>query len=154
VPPTISPSAPVIVVPTYAWPYYGGAIGAGALYYDPFYWDSYYGNSFSPWFGPAFFSSGGGAESEAATYGTDPFATGGLSGGLRLTVEPKHADVLVDGHYAGVVDDFNGAFQHVNLRPGPHRIEVRAPGYETLAFDVIIQPRHTTTYRSALVRSP
>jgi len=60
--------------------------------------------------------------------------------------------VFVDGYYAGIVDDFNGHFQRLKLTPGPHHIAVRAPGYETLEFDVDIQPHHTTEYHGALTR--
>jgi len=46
-----------------------------------------------------------------------------------------------------VPDDFNGELE---LMEGPHRIEIRAPGYETLAFDVRIAPHRSVTYRGAL----
>ena len=52
------------------------------------------------------------------------------SGGLRLEITPKTAQVFVDGNYAGVVDDFNGHFQHLDLTPGGHRINVRQPGFQ------------------------
>lgn len=79
-----------------------------------------------------------------------PFATSGPWGGLRLQMGPCDAQVFVDGYYAGVVDDFDGPFQHVNLRPGPHHIEIRAFGFDPLGFDVYIVERHTTSYRGAL----
>ena len=85
-------------------------------------------------------------------YAPDPFDANGPTGGLRLKVEPKDAEVYVDGYYAGIVDDFDGLFQHLTLVPGPHRVEVRAPGYLTLVFDVSIQAHHTTEYRGALQR--
>ena len=37
-----------------------------------------------------------------------PFDARGPTGGLRLRVEPKDAQVFVDGYYAGVVDEFDG----------------------------------------------
>ena len=72
------------------------------------------------------------------------------SGQLRLDVSQKDATVYVDGFYVGVVDDFNGIFHHLTLAAGPHRIEIRKPGYETLIFDVNIQPNQTVTYREAM----
>ena len=33
-------------------------------------------------------------------------------------------------------------------------VEVRAPGYETLSFDIRIEPGHTTTYRGELQKLP
>jgi PEGA domain-containing protein len=76
------------------------------------------------------------------------------SGGLRLDITPKTAQVFVDGTYAGVVDDFNGHFQHLDLTPGGHRIDVRQPGFQPLTFQVYIQPGHTTDYKAALVPAP
>jgi hypothetical protein len=62
--------------------------------------------------------------------------------------------VFVDGTYAGVVDDFNGHFQHLDLTPGGHRIDVRQPGFQPLTFQVYIQPGHTTDYKAALEPAP
>ena len=76
------------------------------------------------------------------------------SGGLRLEITPKTAQVFVDGNYAGVIDDFNGHFQHLDLTPGGHRIEVRQPGFQPLTFQAYIQPGHTTDYKAALAPAP
>jgi hypothetical protein len=75
---------------------------------------------------------------------------GRLYGGLRITDAPHEAQVFADGYYVGIVDDFDGVFQHLNLEVGPHRIEVRLPGYDDSAvvFDVVIQPGRTITYRA------
>ena len=74
---------------------------------------------------------------------------GRLYGGLRITDAPRDAQVFADGYYVGIVDDFDGVFQHLNLEVGPHRIEVRMPGYgESVVFDVYIQPGRTITYRA------
>jgi len=133
---TISPLVvtSVGVLPSSRWPYFG-AFGIGALgsYQDPL-WQGYYGYAGYP------------------TYAQDPFDAAEPTGGLRLKVEPQDAEVYVDGYFAGVVDDFNGRFHQLKLTAGAHRIEVRAPGYEPLTFDVSIQPRHTTEYRGALRR--
>jgi hypothetical protein len=87
-----------------------------------------------------------------ATYPQDPIGAADPTGGLRLRVEPNDAEVYVDGSFAGIVADFNGAFRHLTLMAGPHRIEIRAPGYQPIVFDVAIQPRHTTQYLGALQR--
>ena len=109
-----------IVIPTRR--FYGPAFGWGVAY-DPW------------WYG-----------------GVVPYAvpTGVVTGGLRLEVTPKTADVFVDGAFAGVVDDFNGRLQHVTLAPGGHHIEITAPGFAPLAFDTYIQPDKTTDYKGAL----
>jgi hypothetical protein len=82
-----------------------------------------------------------------------PFDSFDDSGQLRLQVQPKNAEVYVDGYYAGVVDDFDGHFQHLNLTPGSHHFEIVAPEFQPLTFDIIIEPHHKTTYRGALVPS-
>lgn len=71
-------------------------------------------------------------------------------GGVRIDLPARDAEVHVDGYFVGIVDDFDGVFQQVNLEPGPHRIEVRAPGFETMAFDVNVEPNRTITYRAGM----
>jgi hypothetical protein len=70
--------------------------------------------------------------------------------GLRLRVNTRIADVLVDGYRFGTT--FDGRFERFELVPGLRHIEVRAPGYETLAFDVTIREYRTTVYRGVLKR--
>jgi hypothetical protein len=72
-------------------------------------------------------------------------------GGLRITDMPRDAQVFADGYYVGIVNDFDGIFQHLNLTAGPHHIEIQLPGgYDApVAFDVFIEAGRTTTYRAA-----
>jgi hypothetical protein len=117
------------------YPYYGyGSFGLGYLYYDPFaysytypypYSYDYYGNNY-PFRG---------------------YGQGYPTGELRLDVRPHYAQVFVDGYFAGQVDDFDGLFQSLTLEEGPYRIEVVAPGYETLVFNVRVVPGRKITYR-------
>jgi hypothetical protein len=76
------------------------------------------------------------------------------TGGLHLEVKPNTAQVFVDGAYAGVVNDFDGHFQHLTLTPGGHRIDVTAPGFEPLTFNTYIQADHTTDYKGTLDPAP
>ena len=73
---------------------------------------------------------------------------------LRLKIKPRDAEVYVDGYYVGVVDDFDGIFQRLHIESGPHRIEVRAPGYETLDLRRADHPDHTTTYQGEMKKLP
>ena len=73
---------------------------------------------------------------------------GRLYGGVRITGAPRDARVFADGYFVGIVDDFDGIFQHVNLEAGPHRIEVEWGGYQPIAFDVYVRPGETTTFRA------
>ena len=69
-------------------------------------------------------------------------------GGVRIQGAARDAQVYVDGYYAGVVDDFDGTFQHLNLEPGAHRIEIRGQNAPPIAFDVNVRPGETITYRA------
>jgi PEGA domain len=81
-------------------------------------------------------------------YGYPYGAYGAAYGGVRIQGAPKDAQVFADGYYVGIVDDFDGAFQHMNLQAGPHRIEVRLEGYRPIAFEVNVQPGQTINYRA------
>jgi hypothetical protein len=70
------------------------------------------------------------------------------TGYLQLQVRPFDAQVFVDGFFVGSVDDVRRAGGA--LPAGPHRIELRAPGYQTRTFDVRIAANETTTYRYEL----
>jgi hypothetical protein len=70
-------------------------------------------------------------------------------GMLRFAVTPLSAQVFVDSYYVGTIEDIDN--QRVLLLPaGPHRIEIRATGYEPAVFDVRIESTETVTYRAAL----
>jgi hypothetical protein len=84
-------------------------------------------------------------------YADAPLPYADITGGLPLDVEPGSAEVIVDGYHAGVVDDFGGRFHHLNLTPGPHHVEILAPGYQPLAFDLLIQSHHTTRFAATLL---
>jgi hypothetical protein len=71
-------------------------------------------------------------------------------GGLRVELEPQNAQVYVDGFYVGTAEDSNRSAQGVPLAAGWHRVEFRAPGYETPAVNVTIEANRTTSYRGAL----
>ena len=122
--------------PERGYPYGYGAFGLGYFYYDPYRWS---GGSAHPGYG-----YGGG-------YAQRPYGTFDI-GELRLDVSPRHAQVFVDGYYAGIVDDFDGAFQALKLESGGYRIDISAPGFETLTFDVRINPGQDIRYRGTLRR--
>ena len=81
-------------------------------------------------------------------YNMDPGAS------VRLEVKPKEAEVYVDGYYMGTVDDFDGTFQRMELEIGAHRVEIRAPGFMSISFDVRIESSDTVTYRGELQPVP
>lgn len=67
-------------------------------------------------------------------------------GSVRIVDAPRDARVFVDGYYAGVVDDYDGVFQRLNLEPGNHYIELDVyAGAQPLEFDVYVEPGRTLT---------
>ncbi|MBN2369595.1 MAG: PEGA domain-containing protein [Vicinamibacteria bacterium] len=68
-------------------------------------------------------------------------------GSLRLMVQPEHAEVFVDGYFAGIVDDFNGMLQRLHLQPGRHEIMLKADGYQTHRIKVFVPIDHTVKIR-------
>ncbi len=71
-------------------------------------------------------------------------------GALRLRVDPKEAKVYVDGALAGVVDDFDGLTNHLDLPAGRHQLELRADGYQPYSTQVEVEAGHTRTERAHL----
>ena len=135
--------APRIVGVVPYWPYYyypygpGLSIGfyAGYPYGYPYAYPSYgyYGYGYPP----------------AGYVATVP---GGPYGGVRIEGAAPNAQVFADGYYVGVVDDFDGTFQRLNLTAGPHRIEIRALDAQPIAFDVRVEPGQTITYHADRMR--
>jgi hypothetical protein len=50
---------------------------------------------------------------------------------MRIEIQPKQAEVYVDGWRAGIVDDFDSWYQSLNLEPGGHEIVLYLEGYRT-----------------------
>jgi hypothetical protein len=122
------------------YPYGYGAFGLGYFYYDPYAW--YPGYSAFP--GYSGYPSPG--------FG-NPYSVFDV-GEVRLQVTPRHAQVYVDGYYAGTVDDYDGVLQSLKMQSGPYHIEITAPGYQTLEFDIRLNPGQKVTYRGDLRRLP
>jgi PEGA domain len=142
-----------------------GVPGYGSdYYYDPYYYGGYgfgfydYGFYGYPFFSPYGFGYGV-PYGYFDPYAGDPYDYGGGygaysgrvygghdQGSLKLKVKPRNAKVYVDGYYVGLVDEFDGAFQKLTLNGGRHKVELRAEGYETTEFDVLITPEQTVTF--------
>jgi hypothetical protein len=73
-------------------------------------------------------------------------------GGLSFEITPPYAEVHVDGEYFGTVDQFSPTQAPLWLLPGRHRLEIRAPGFETMAFDVDVQSGQVIPYQGDLRR--
>ena len=139
--------------------------------YDPFY-PSFYGSSpysyysgfglgygygfgwplfYDPWYDPYGGVGYGGGYGGGGYYRGTQYASID-QGRVRLKVKPRNAKVYVDGYFVGDVDQFDGAFQKLSLNGGRHHVEIKADGYETAEFDVMIMPDQTITYAGELKR--
>jgi len=102
-------------------PYYG--LGMSFAWYDWSGWSPYgfygypypYGYPYRPFYGPR-------------------------ASSVRIQVEPKHAEVYVDGHFVGTVDDFDGWAQRLTLPPGERVLEIYLEGYRTYRQNVLFRP--------------
>jgi hypothetical protein len=69
---------------------------------------------------------------------------------VRVEVMPKQAEVYVDGYRAGVADDFDGIFKHLQTTPGGHSITLYLPGYRTVTQSVYVAPDQTFKLRDTM----
>jgi hypothetical protein len=68
----------------------------------------------------------------------DPYAS------LRLQVTPRETEVFVDGYFAGIVDNFDGTFQSLDLAPGEHQVQLYLPGHRPVQQQLYLQPGKTS----------
>lgn len=114
-----------------------GRTGPGVVYVMPAYpWD---------WYGAAVPGTTAPAASAA-----EPAVTPAAAARLRLEVEPRGvAEIYVDGYFVGTADDRR---DEVALEPGSHRVDIRAPGYESERVDVRLEAGDSATLRRSLQR--
>ena len=70
---------------------------------------------------------------------------------VRLQVTPREGLVYVDGYAAGMVDDFDGVFQRLQLIPGHHEIVVCLRGYHTMRQNLYLSPGSSYTVKHTMV---
>ena len=62
---------------------------------------------------------------------------------VKFDVKPREAMVYIDGYYAGVVDDFDGAFQRLRTAPGGHELTLYLEGYRTYSERIYLSADNT-----------
>ncbi len=127
--------------------YYGG--GYGHYYGHSFYGPGFYGH---PYYGYGGYGYGyGGYGYRGYGYRNERHDYGWV----RIEASPKDSRdqirVYVDEALAGVVDDFDGIFQRLNLAPGSYLIEIRLAGYRPFRETIMISPRSSFHIRGELV---
>jgi hypothetical protein len=93
------------------------------------------------------------------SYAAEPNATSTSStppgpavvGFLRVSGTPAEAQVFVDGYFVGTLGDIE-AGRPLMIEAGPHRLELRAPGFQSTTVDIRLAPNDTLTYRASLER--
>ena len=128
-------AAAVVIATSLALP------AAADAYYHYGYSRGYYGHGFGHGFGGF------------GPYGYGPYVS---DGSVRIEVSPKGSrddiEVYVDGGLAGVVDDYDGAFQRLRLSPGKHEIELKLDGYKTQQMTVFVERGSTFHIRGEMER--
>jgi hypothetical protein len=76
----------------------------------------------------------------------------GASGGVSFEITPSEAAVFVDGTYVGTAANFGPTSQPLGLAPGRHHIEIRASGFQDMAFDADVTVGQVIPYQGTLQR--
>jgi PEGA domain len=151
---------------SYLYPYFGWGPYSAFDYYSPQYYGvggwgwNRWGYGYNTWHDPFLYGSyytaypyyWGNLSDRESWADDDDARRAEPSGALRLRVSPREAKVYVDGALAGIVDEFDGLANHLRLPAGPHQIEFRADGYETVTLAVTVQDGKTRTERASLKR--
>lgn len=133
----IYPARASVVVGFGVGPYYGGL-------WSPFWYNPFYAG----WY-PIYPAYPGYAQ-----YGY-PYGYGyGYWSAARIEVKPKTAQVYLDGYYVGIVDQFDGIFQRLDVPVGEHDIEVYDRGFHTYREHVLFRPGQTIHLKGTLEPLP
>ncbi len=73
---------------------------------------------------------------------------------VKFDTKPKETAVYIDGYYAGVVDDFDGAFQRLRTTPGAHEITLYLDGYRTYTEHVYLSADNTFKFKHRMEKLP
>ncbi len=52
--------------------------------------------------------------------------------------------------YAGLVDDFDGTFKHLQTTPGGHTITLHLEGYRTVTENIYVRPDETVKMKDTM----
>jgi hypothetical protein len=89
-------------------------------------------------------------------YSPSPAQFGFADSSLKFDIKPRGvartASVYVDGYLAGLVDDYDGAFQRLHLPSGQHQIVVYLDGYRSIEQRLYLSPNSTRKIEGTLER--
>jgi hypothetical protein len=115
-----------------------GAVFVGAAYGGPYFYPGFY----YPGFYSAFAGPYGWYGYPWGPWGPWPaYGYYDNTSSARIQGAPTQAEVYVDGYYAGIVDDFDGAFQRLRVVPGEHELVIYLEGYRPTKQNILFRPR-------------
>jgi hypothetical protein len=103
----------------------------GTRYYSPYY---YYRGFYPGFYSPFFWAPFGQYPYPYPYYG--PWAYDD-TGSARLQVTPRNTKVYIDGYFVGVVDNFDGNLQRLNVESGEHELQLHLEGYRPFTLKVL-----------------
>jgi hypothetical protein len=125
-------------------------------YYRPYYSSFFYGGFYSPYYGPFY----AGWDPFYAQYPYPyPYAYprryySGNWASARLEVKPRDAQVYLDGYFVGIVDQFDGVFQRLDLPTGEHELTVYLKGYRPYRERTLFRPGESYHFKAILEPLP
>ena len=72
---------------------------------------------------------------------------------VKIAVNPSRAAVFLDGLFVGHVGEFEGAGRGMLVAPGPHRIKIALPGYQTFETDINPTANQKVEIKTELAKS-
>jgi len=72
---------------------------------------------------------------------------------VKIVVNPNRAAVFVDGQFVGHVGEFEGTGRGMLVAPGPHKIRVALPGYQTFETEIDAQAKQKIEVKTDLVKN-
>jgi len=122
----------------YGYPRYGSSFYfTYGGFYGPYYWSPWF---YSPYWYDPFWST-----PYYPPYGYGYGYGGYNASNLKVQVEPKNAEVYVDGRLAGIVDHFDGMFQSLMVEAGAHDVVIYLDGYRSIRENLYLNVG--STYR-------
>jgi hypothetical protein len=143
----------------YYRPYYGGYYRP--YYYSPYYYGGFgvgfgfglYGGFYSGWYAPYYAGYPYFAGYPYAQYYPVGYYAGNWAS-ARLEVKPRAAQVYVDGYLVGVVDQFDGVFQRLDLPTGEHELTVYLKGHQPYRQRTLFRPGESYNFKAVLEPLP
>lgn len=132
-----APPVRVVVSAGYYRPYY----------YDPFLYSGFYDPFYAGWY-PVY--------GQYPIYGQYPrsrYYSGNWSS-ARLEVKPRDAQVYLDGYFVGIVDQFDGIFQRLDVPTGEHDLVVYLKGFKSYRQRTLFRPGETYHFKAILEPLP